>query len=189
MQFEANLMYHIYNQGNNQQQVFFKPENYLFFIRKMRTYMSPHVDFLCYCLMPNHFHFLVVVNSVTQPLPNGKERSLNDSIAIMLRSYSRAINKQEGRSGSLFREDTKTKNGIVDGFITLHGRNSDHFFKPDNDYGRICFDYIHENPVKPKLVARASDWPYSSASDYAGLRNGTLCNKDLAKKLNLILTG
>ena len=179
-------MYHIYNQGNNKQQVFFKEENYLFFIRKMRTFMLPYVDFLCYCLMPNHFHFLVVVNNVTLPLPNGKERSLNDSIAIMLRSYSRAINKQEERSGSLFREDTKAKNGIIEGFITLHGKNSDQFFKSDNDYGRICFDYIHNNPIKPGLAAKASDWPYSSSSDYAGLRNGTLCNKDLARKLNLI---
>ena len=185
MQFEASLMYHIYNQGNNKQPVFFKPENYLFFIRKMRTFMLPYVDFLCYCLMPNHFHFLVMVTKVAQPLPNGKERSLNESIAIMLRSYSRAINKQEGRSGALFREETKAKNGIIDGFITLDGKDSDHFFKSDNKYGRICFDYIHNNPVKPNLATKASDWPFSSAADYAGLRNGTLCNMDLARTLNL----
>ena len=32
-------------------------------------------------------------------------------------------------------------------------------------------------------VKIATDWPYSSASDYAGLRNGTLCNQGLAKQL------
>ncbi len=152
----------------------------------MRTYMLPYADFLCYCLMPNHFHFLVVVNTVTQPLPNGKERTFNESIAIMLRSYSRGINKQEGRSGALFREDTKAQNGIIDGFITLHGRNSGFFFQSDNNYARVCFEYIHDNPIKSKLAARACDWPYSSAPDYAGLRNGTLCNQGLARKLGLV---
>lgn len=61
MRFEKNTIFHVYNQGNNRQQVFFSPENYLFFLRKMREYVCPYADFLCYCLMPNHFHWLVHV--------------------------------------------------------------------------------------------------------------------------------
>lgn len=185
MVFEKNLIYHIFNQGNNRQQVFYKQENYLFFLKKMREFMLPHLDFLCYCLMPNHFHFLVYLNEIEVALPNGKLRNLNDSIAIMLRSYTRAINIQENRSGSLFREGTKAKNGIVDGLITLHGKNSDLFFRPDNDYACFCFNYIHNNPPEAGLVRKPEDWPFSSASDYAGLRQGTLCNQNLAKKLLL----
>jgi putative transposase len=135
--------------------------------------------------MPNHFHFLVHVHTVILPLSNGKSRTLNQSIAIMLRSYTRAINEQQNRSGALFREGTKAKNGIIDGFITLHGRKSDLFFMPENNYALHCFNYIHENPAAAGLVKTPEEWPYSSAPDYAGLRNGTLCNQQLARELLL----
>jgi len=39
--------------------------------------------------------------------PTAKVRTLNDSIAIMLRSYTRAINKQFNSHGSLFQQHTK----------------------------------------------------------------------------------
>ena len=195
MYFEEKLTYHIYNQGNNRQAVFFEPRNYIFFIAKMREYILPHGDILCYCLMPNHFHILVYVNHVHIVVPkstgdledsdNIKHRSLNDSIAILLRSYTRAINKQEHRSGALFREDTKAKNGIIEGFITVNGKHKDLFFGANNDHVSHCFDYIHQNPVKSGLVQGAEDWQYSSASDYAGLRDGTLCNQELAKQMGL----
>jgi len=31
--------------------------------------------------------------------------------------------------------------------------------------------YIHDNPVEAKLVRKASDWPWSSAAQYAGIEN------------------
>jgi putative transposase len=108
-------------------------------------------------------------------------RSLNDSIAILLRSYTRAINLQEGRSGSLFRKETKAKDGWIDGFIALENRHTRAQFW--NDFGYACFHYIHENPVKAGLATRAEGWLYSSAQDYSGLRDGTLCNQALAKQL------
>ena len=33
------------------------------------------------------------------------------------------------------------------------------------------------------MVNKQVDWMFSSAKDYAGLRKGTLCNQELAKKL------
>ncbi len=36
-------------------------------------------------------------------------RSINQSIGLMLRSYTNAINKQQNRSGSLFRKKTKAE--------------------------------------------------------------------------------
>jgi putative transposase len=68
MDFKPNAIYHIYNQGNNRQQIFFSEENYLFFIKKMRTYLLPYGDLLCYCLMPNHFHWLFYVREVILPV-------------------------------------------------------------------------------------------------------------------------
>jgi len=183
MHFEKNLIYHIYNQGNNKELIFFKERNYLYFLRKMRKHLLPHVDFLCYCLMPNHFHFLVVVKHLEIELENKQARDLNDSIGLMLRSYTRAINKQEQRVGSLFRSKTKAKNGWINDFITVGSKHEHLLFKADNDYARQCFQYIHNNPVNAGLVTKVEDWQYSSACDYAGLRNGTICNQALAKEL------
>ena len=196
MYFEENLTYHIYNQGNNRQTVFFQERNYIFFIAKMREYLLPHGDILCYCLMPNHFHILFHVNTIditvqkttgdTLSEDNVRQRSLNESIAIILRSYTRAVNKQENRTGSLFRDHTKAKNGIIEDVITVNGKHQDLFFGANNDHVSQCFTYIHQNPVKAGLVKSAELWQYSSAPDYAGLRKGTLCNQNLAKRMGLI---
>ncbi len=61
MYFESTCIYHIYNQGNNWQAIFFNRENYLFFIRKIRIHILPFADILAWCLMPNHFHLMVEV--------------------------------------------------------------------------------------------------------------------------------
>ncbi|MDA3905864.1 MAG: hypothetical protein PF484_07300, partial [Bacteroidales bacterium] len=62
MQFDEGYIYHIYNQGNNRQRIFLNRENYLFFLKKVKNYVLPYADILAWCLMPNHFHFLVLVN-------------------------------------------------------------------------------------------------------------------------------
>ncbi|RLD54507.1 MAG: hypothetical protein DRJ05_14530, partial [Bacteroidetes bacterium] len=59
MDFKTGYIYHIYNRGNNKNKIFFSRDNYLFFLKKTRKELSDHLDFLAYCLMPNHFHFLV----------------------------------------------------------------------------------------------------------------------------------
>jgi putative transposase len=71
MLFEEGHLYHIYNQGNNRQKIFFSRENYLFFLRKIREYMLPHADVLAWCLMPNHFHLMVYVRTVEIELLDG----------------------------------------------------------------------------------------------------------------------
>lgn len=199
--FAPHTIYHIYNQGNNQERIFFSEENYLFFLWKMRKQLLPYVEFLAYCLMPNHFHWLVLTKqsacewskarkpthkwSENLESPDHLQQNLSHAIAILLRSYARAINKQENRSGSLFRQKTKVKNGWTDIVLTVDDRS---FFRPENDYAYQCFCYIHENPVKAGLVKHPEDWKYSSAQDYAGRRNGTLCNKEMAKKILWQLT-
>ncbi|MGB1217499.1 MAG: transposase, partial [Saprospiraceae bacterium] len=178
MNFEPETIYHIYNQGNNKQTIFFNDENYLFFLKKMRKYLLPHCEVLAYCLMPNHFHWLVWVKEAESISP---KRSLNEDIGTMLSSYTRAINKRENRSGSLFRPKTKAKPFIINEFMTV-----DHKDWNKLDYANYCFQYIHQNPVKAQLVTKAEEWIYSSAKDYAGLRKGTLCNQVFTKELGII---
>lgn len=77
--------------------------------------------------MPNHFHLMVSVNNLELPIMNkpdnisegatlsrtltaaAKKISFNHSIGIMLASFTRAINKQNGTSGSLLRQKTKSE--------------------------------------------------------------------------------
>jgi putative transposase len=73
MYFEQGYIYHIYNQGNNRQKIFFREENYYFFLQKIKRYILPYADILAWCLMPNHFHLMVLVNE-TEIVPPEIER-------------------------------------------------------------------------------------------------------------------
>lgn len=56
--------YHVYNQGNNRQNIFFERDNYLYFLRLIRQSFITHtIDIVAYCLMPNHYHLLVYPKS------------------------------------------------------------------------------------------------------------------------------
>ena len=120
----------------------------------------------------------------SQTLTRSK-RTFNDSIGILLRSYTRAVNKQEGITGSLFRKETKAEcincfKGLKPSFIQSNISITNLF--SEKQYPQVCFDYIHQNPVKAGLVKTSTDWEFSSAKDYAGLRNGKLVDKTVAEE-------
>lgn len=64
MKFQTGYLYHIYNQGNNRRKIFVNQENYFYFLTKVKTFIVPYADILAWCLMPNHFHFMVLVNKM-----------------------------------------------------------------------------------------------------------------------------
>jgi putative transposase len=177
MQFLPGEIYHVYNQGNNRERIFYEKKNYYFFMRKMRKHLLIHSDLLAWCLMPNHFHWMIKVHDDYAPsvlevknLCAPEIESLNKNISILLSSYTKAMNKMYGRSGKLIRSRTKAKK-------LNKSKNI------DDNYPLICFNYIHQNPLKSGLTNRMEDWIYSSFRDYAGLRNQSFCNKELSAKL------
>jgi len=157
-----NTLYHIYNRGNNKGTIFFKRENYLFFLRKMGNHLKPHMDILAYCLMPNHFHLMILSKKFLE------SRIFSKDLRTLLSSYTRAINNQENRTGSLFQQNTKIK-CLESEDVSI-------------DYPLICFQYIHQNPVKAKLVKQFEDWEMSSFREYAGITSKFYCNHKLARK-------
>ena len=205
MQFENDHLYHIYNRGNNSQKIFFSRENYLFFLKKVKNYILPHADILAWCLMPNHFHLMVYVNDVgielatpafthgvtrSHPVSKSKQRTLNNSIAIMLRSYTRAIQKQENRTGSLFQMQTKAicltqVDGVSPAWFQSEYGTIINVAFPEKEYPQVCFDYIHSNPVNHGLVSNIEDWEFSSARDYAGMRCGRIIDKNRTKEFGI----
>jgi putative transposase len=139
----------------------------------MRKELFDYFNFLAYCLMPNHFHFLVYtkenLNESSDVFESSGDYSfrISKQIAILLRSYTRAINIQEERTGSLFQQKTKAK--------CLNDLNNSR-----NNYIKTCFFYIHQNPFTAGLVSRLEDWKYSSLQEYCGQSSVSLCNQSLA---------
>ena len=200
MLIEKGHIYHIYNQGNNRQKIFFNRENYFFFLGKMKEYIMPYADIMAWCLMPNHFHWMVYVRETDIFRSRGATQSrtptisdnisFNKSIGILLASYTRAINNQENITGSLFREKTKAEcltafNGITPSFFNTEYGTIMNIPDPEREYPQICFNYIHNNPVKAGLVKSAEDWEFSSFQDICGMRNGKLINRERINEFGL----
>ncbi|WP_445665227.1 hypothetical protein [Fodinibius sp. AD559] len=61
--FEPNTIYHVYNHGNAEDLIFREDTNYAFFLKRYQKYIPPIADTFAYCLMPNHFHFMVRIKS------------------------------------------------------------------------------------------------------------------------------
>lgn len=170
MHFTAENLYHIYNRGNNRQRIFFNAGNYHYFLQKMRRYLLPACGLLAYTLMPNHFHFLIEADERTAAIiPNAgiPKSRLSEAIRLLLSSYTKGINKQQGFTGNLIQQKTKLKM-VSD--ITSSGNAL--------PYARACLHYIHQNALRAQLARNLDDWAYSSFPDFAGLRSGTLCNKE-----------
>jgi REP element-mobilizing transposase RayT len=151
-------LYHIYNRGNNRQLIFFQKRNYEFFLKKASHELGGQLEFLAYCLMPNHFHFLVSTKSDFDSI------KFSNAFRTLLSSYTRAIQKQENMTGSLFQQNTKAKE------LT------------DNQYAFSCFHYIHQNPYRSILVDKIEDWPYHSFHEYWKNSEG-ICNAGLGRSL------
>lgn len=167
MNFLSNNLYHIYNRGNNKLEIFFQDRNYIYFLNKVKKHLLIHCDILAYCLMPNHFHFLVYTKN---EIDNEK---MIRSIATLLSSYTQAINNQEKRTGNLFQQKTKAK--------LLVNHNIERVSL--SDYSFVCFHYIHQNPYVAGLVNKMENWEYSSFKEYLGYKECGLVNKELAYEL------
>jgi len=109
----------------------------------------------------------------------------------MLRSYTRAINNQEKRSGALFREETKAiclneTKGILPNWNTSVGVTILRVEIPEFQYPQVCFNYIHNNPVKAGLVKNPEDWEFSSYFEIKEMRSDSLINLEKVKELGIL---
>jgi REP element-mobilizing transposase RayT len=144
--------YHIYNRGVQRTTIFREPDNYLFVIGRIKRYANQFsLSVIAYCLMPNHYHFLLRQDG-EEPAGLLPQRVFN--------SYTKAYNKRYEQSGTLFEHRYQAK-----------------VIKSSNHLLHLC-RYIHANPVKDGLVSNLSDWPYSNYLEWVGERDGTLVDRD-----------
>ena len=99
MNLESGYYYHIYNRGNNSKKIFYKKENYLFFIEKMKEYLSPFVSIIAWCLLPNHFHFVVFVH-------RDRIKIINNPSHAMTSRHSKTTKKD--KSHTITKSDSMT---------------------------------------------------------------------------------
>lgn len=147
---EQGKFYHIYNRGNNGDNLFYNPDNYKFFLRRLDEYLSDYIELYAFSLMPNHFHLLVQVKEHgidALHLADAKRLKYDPASLAFLKlftSYSKAINKQQKRHGSLFENPFKRKE--VDNTTYL---------------SNLVF-YIHANPQLHGIIDDFRQYPWSS---------------------------
>jgi putative transposase len=163
MEFYNNSIYHIYNQGNNKETTFKDAADYLSFLRKLDFHLKPNCTILTYCLMPNHFHIIILSSERSNEkvkIGSLELTRITNAFRLILSEYAQDFNKKYNRTGSLFRQKTKYK--LVD------------YTEPQYLKNLIC--YVLSNPFDIKLVNKLEDWFFSSFRDLFGLRNGKLIN-------------
>jgi REP element-mobilizing transposase RayT len=143
------VVYHIYNRGNNGEDIFTEERNYDYFLRLYDKYISPVAETYAYCLLRNHFHLMVKIKDLPgfENLAGLNPKPPHQHFSNFFNAYTKAINKAYQRSGSLFEKPFKRKP------VT-----NDRYFKS-------LVAYIHQNPQKHNLIADFRDWPYSSYQD------------------------
>ncbi|MCB9134393.1 MAG: hypothetical protein H6636_03135 [Anaerolineales bacterium] len=155
--FHPGLYYHIYNRGNNGETLFRQERNYRYFLELYIHYIFPIAETFAYCLLPNHFHFLIRIRDLETLLllqgfkerqSSDERRSLNAKLgqqfATLFGTYTKTINNRFNRTGSLFEKPVHRK--LVD---------SDAYFT-------ALVAYIHRNPQNHGLIDDYKLWPHSS---------------------------
>ena len=159
-QYQQGGYYHLFNRGAHKQDIFLDQQDYSVFLSYLKLYLTPpnlqgstlqvppskqlknyadEITLLSYCLMPNHFHFLVKQNT-----PN----SITQFIRSLSTKYSMYFNKKHRQSGSLFQ-------GIYKAVQVVSEPQLIHLTK-----------YIHLNPTDTNQSP--TDYSYSSLPNYLG---------------------
>lgn len=176
-------IYHVFNRGNNRQSTFTDKRNYRRAIECISFYhfakppmrlskflrleqvkqqevlialkKSERIaQIFCYCLMPNHFHFL---------LKQMKEGGIAKFLSNFQNSYTRYFNTRHKRDGSLF----------LDQFKAVRIETDEQFIHVSR--------YIHLNPYTGYVVKSFKDlekYPWSSFGDYLNSEINSFIDKD-----------
>ena len=130
--------YHVLNRGNGRRTVFRKEGDFAAFAHLLREAGErSDVRLLAYCLLSNHFHLLL--------WPRG-DGDLSAYIMWLTTAHVRRYHQHYHSSGHVWQGRFRSFPIQEDGhLLTVHR-------------------YIERNPVRAGLVARAQDWPWSSAA-------------------------
>lgn len=134
--FITDVPYHVVQRGNNKNPIFFRDEDYYYFLNVLREAKAKHPCLIYgYCLMTNHFHLLI------QP----KEK---DNISLLIKllgsKYVRYVNKAYKRTGTLW--EGRFRCSLIEREL----------------YFLAVLRYIEMNPVRAGIVNSPELYPWSS---------------------------
>jgi len=143
----ANIPHHITQRGNRRDDVFFIDDDRSIYLEWLQFYCEKYdVDILAYCLMTNHVHLILTPHS---------EEGLQQVLKPLHMRYAQYINKTQNWKGHLWQ-----------------GR---FFSSPlDDAYTWSTIRYVERNPVQAGMIAKAEDYPWSSAAAHCGLKTEPL---------------
>ena len=151
VKFVQGNYYHIYNRGAGRQSIFKNRGNFAYLLELLNKVLAEcHVTMIAYCLLPNHYHWLLRQDGATKAgwVPTR-----------VFGSYSQAFNKANNRTGTLFEGPYKA------------------ILVESDDYLLHLCRYIHGNPVRHGLAMSPELWPYSNYLDWVGKRSGNLIDR------------
>jgi REP element-mobilizing transposase RayT len=148
--FEPGVVYHVFNRGNNKENIFKEEKNYTYFLSLIEKYLFPVSEIYAFCLLKNHFHLALRIKD-EEFLEDKYKTKTYLPFSNLFNAYTKAINKSYNRTGSLFQEH-------------LHRKRVE-----DDDYLMQLIAYIHLNPVKHGFSNDFKSYPYSSYKYYLDL--------------------
>ena len=168
--------YHIYNRGNQKEKIFLERENYLYFLKKYDEYISSIADTYTYCLLSNHFHFLIRIKELEE-IENKQTFEVLKTLKVetaevdtfdfsqpfsnFFNAYAKAFNKKYQRTGSLFQSRFGRKRVDSDSYL-VH-----------------LVHYIHFNPERHKFTDDYRLYPFSSYQAILSLKPSHLKRETL----------
>ncbi len=132
---------HVMVQGINKEYIFDRDEEKRVYLKYLFSFKNDYdIEIVAHCIMDNHAHLLLHVSKIA---------NLGEFMKTCNEKFVRYFNKKYDRVGVLFRNRYQSEE-VYDDF-----------------YLKNCINYIHNNPVKAKMVARADEYPYSSYLSYS----------------------
>jgi putative transposase len=145
--FESECYYHVFNHARGIDNLFDSDKEYRIFMVLISKYIIDIAHIYSYCLMPNHFHFLIRIKEFELP-ENFKEKGISDFVSHqwgnVQNTYTKKKNYRSGNKGGLFCQSIN-RNLIS-----------------SENYLQMAIVYIHNNPVKHGFCNLPNDWKYSS---------------------------
>jgi len=197
--FEADTIYHVYNHGNGDDLIYRESENYRFFLERFKFYITSIADIYAYCLMPNHFHFLLRIKpeeelisffEETYPAKARSAMSPKDIADLDLRPDAQ---KKPVKSDVDFADlvSRQFKNFLISyskSFNKMYGRRGSLFLDniqrikvADDDYFATMIRYIHFNPVLHGFTDNLFQWKYSSIHAFYSEKRSLISREEVTE--------